>query len=174
MDADLNVSHAEDISLLSDLNEVFDETIGVSAWRTAENVEGLYSSLWVAAGAHAKTVGEAIPTDKVFVFGENFFTTASKNQCAKFGIFSPTALRTCVLYLYEPIRVSRKTFHGPKARAFDGALPYRSHITSGNPALRLLTWETAEGIVEFANIGPKKEMRVYAGKKGSAYPTGVL
>jgi hypothetical protein len=45
-----------------------------------------------------------------------------------------------------------------KYRVADGARAWRTHLTSGHEGFRLMFWTTPDGIVEFANVGPKKEL----------------
>ena len=48
-----------------------------------------------------------------------------------------------------------------RVRRSDDALAWRTHLTKGNEGFRLMFWTTEDGVIEFANIGPKKELVIY-------------
>jgi len=48
-----------------------------------------------------------------------------------------------------------------RTRKSDQALAWRTHLTKSNEGFRLMFWTTSDGIVEFANVGPKKELIIY-------------
>lgn len=160
----------EPVQILFNLNDIFDSDLSDRSWKCATSAEDIYTSIWIGAAAHSKRVNGEVPPAKNFRVGGDFFDSARLNQCANFGPFSSTTLKTCIYYLCDPTAVSRKVFRGIEKRTIDQATAYRSHITKGNPALRLLTWEGAGGEIEFANVGPKHELRISAGSGGGEYP----
>ena len=47
-----------------------------------------------------------------------------------------------------------------RRRAIDNALAWRTHLTKANEGFRLMLWTTSDGLIEFANVGPKKELLI--------------
>lgn len=60
----------------------------------------------------------------------------------------------------EPFRVSAQADSAVRRRASDEALARRVHLTTGHEGFRLMFWELPDGTLEFANIGPKFELKI--------------
>jgi hypothetical protein len=61
----------------------------------------------------------------------------------------------------EEFREDERPQSAQRVRESDGALAWRTHLTKGNEGFRLMFWTTKDGVVEFANVGPKKELIIY-------------
>lgn len=110
-----------------------------------------------------ENVGAAQPgTAKQFRVGARFLDSARTNgfgsrlnvvdSCARILVDIPKKP-------IKPFRVSEES-DNQRTRA-DGAKAFRSHLTSDGPGYRLMFWETANGVIEFANIGPKFELVIH-------------
>ncbi len=103
-----------------------------------------------------------------FRVGRNFLDSLRRNQGIGGGKFGTTTLDCCAhlvagieKYRIGPIkRKSRAKGKGlvPVQRNPDGAAGRRTHISKSNEGMRLMFWQLDDGIVEFANIGPKNEL----------------
>lgn len=58
----------------------------------------------------------------------------------------------------EPFREDERPQAPQRTRKSDAALAWRTHLTKGAEGFRLMFWETQTGIIDFANVGPKKEL----------------
>jgi hypothetical protein len=94
-----------------------------------------------------------------FIVGEHFLQSARHNgfgerlsivdSCARIIVDEP---KNSV----EPFRVSADS--SEQRTRSDGALAFRTHLTKDGPGYRLMFWELADKSIEFANVGPKKEL----------------
>ena len=57
----------------------------------------------------------------------------------------------------EPFRVSEDSSSAQRTRP-DGARAFRTHLTSDGPGYRLMFWILKDESIEFANVGPKREL----------------
>lgn len=58
-------------------------------------------------------------------------------------------------------RVDDRPQSAQRVRKSDGSLAWRTHLTKNNEGFRLMFWTTEGGVIEFANVGPKKELIIY-------------
>jgi hypothetical protein len=96
---------------------------------------------------------------KPFRVGSRFLDTARTNGFAS----RLNVVDSCARILLEipkkpvkPFRVSEDS-ETQRTRS-DGAKAFRTHLTSDGPGYRLMFWEMADGTIEFANVGPKREL----------------
>lgn len=63
----------------------------------------------------------------------------------------------------KTVKPFRKSDNSPdqRQRTSDKALAWRNHLTKGGPGYRLMYWQKTTGEIEFANVGPKKELIIY-------------
>ncbi|UVL65704.1 hypothetical protein [Pseudomonas sp. B21-031] len=96
-----------------------------------------------------------------FSFGENFIESLHAHQCAPGQKFSNTAfdvichvIASLPKYPHNPMYsdLNKKT-----QKKKNEALGWRTQITKGNPALRLMYW-SKDDTIELANVGNKKEL----------------
>jgi hypothetical protein len=95
-----------------------------------------------------------------FIVGEHFLQSARHNgfrerlnivdSCARIIVNEPKNS-------IEPFRVSADDSSEQRTRG-DGALAFRTHLTKDGPGYRLMFWELTDKSIEFANVGPKKEL----------------
>ncbi|ARW12132.1 hypothetical protein [Acetobacter ascendens] len=159
------------IYIIKSLGDVFTNKFSELVWRKSSNSSGIYSAIWLGIGEYFVTSSEdPLKNFMNFSVGSDFFASLTLHQCAGNGRFHDRTLRSCVAYFTNPTSIKKRIFTGVSLRARDSAKAFRSHITKGNPALRLLTWETPENRVEFANVGNKKELIILNGDANGIYP----
>jgi hypothetical protein len=107
----------------------------------------------------------------VFEIGSGFYESLVRNNAGPNGGFAASVREVCArLVLGSPkyevrdfliSRPGKKGKMRPLVRAGDTA--HRTHITKRHEALRLMLWTRSGGALEFANIGPKSELRIDMG-----------
>lgn len=107
----------------------------------------------------------AAPTAQSFKIGPHFLASLVANQCGPGQSYSgPTFDAVCHLLAgvgkYELSEFWTDTNRKKQRTRSDGLLAWRTHITKGNPTLRLMYWRDEDGKVELANAGPKNELRI--------------
>lgn len=105
------------------------------------------------------------PTSKSFKIGQHFLESLTANQCGPGQSYSgPTFDAICHLLAgvgkYELSEFWTDTNRKKQRTRSDGQLAWRTHITKGNPTLRLMYWIDESGKIELANAGPKNELRI--------------
>ncbi len=159
------------INVIHSLSDIFTNKFSEFVWRKALDSSGIYSAIWLGIGEYfVMNSKNPLETSINFSVGSDFFSTLKSHQCAGDGNFHDRTLRSCVAYFTNPASIKRKQFRGVSLRARDNAKAFRSHITEGNPTLRLLTWEIPGSKVEFANVGNKKELIILDGNEEDSYP----
>lgn len=103
--------------------------------------------------------------EKKFFIGDNFRASALANECMGNSAFSGTLFETVVRILAEqpknqisPFKTSEKS--GDQLIR-DGRLAWRTHVTGGARALRLMFWTHPNGVIELANVGNKWECEIH-------------
>lgn len=99
-----------------------------------------------------------------YTCGDYFFESLDAHQCAPGQRFSNTAFDViCHVvagvekYLHKPMYVNLER---KEQLVRDGKLAWRTHITKGNPALRLMYW-TKNSQITLANIGNKNALEIF-------------
>jgi hypothetical protein len=83
------------------------------------------------------------------------------------GAYSNSVLETCARIVAgspkNEVREMRSRSPGGRERPIvrsDGAKAFRTHVSKSGEAIRLMYWQANDGSVEFANIGPKRELEI--------------
>jgi hypothetical protein len=107
--------------------------------------------------------GAAQPgTAKQFRIGHQFLGSAKTNGFGSRLNVVDSCARILVDIPKKPIKPFRVSEQSDKQRTrTDGSKAFRSHLTSDGPGYRLMFWEMADGVIEFANIGPKFELVIH-------------
>jgi len=99
-----------------------------------------------------------------FRLGSQFLASVQKWGFGNRQDWAMLLIDTCARILLSipkneinPFRISAHSGE-QRERSSDGALAWRTHLTKANAGFRLLLWTTPDGVIEFANIGPKKEL----------------
>lgn len=100
---------------------------------------------------------------KNFRFGGSFIETLHRHQCGPGGRYSGTAFDAICHVIAGVPKYEHKPFYESINRKSqltrNGKSAWRTHITKGNPALRLMYW-VDDGVIELANIGYKKDLEI--------------
>jgi hypothetical protein len=104
-----------------------------------------------------------------FTIGPDFVSSVRANQCSGEERFANLTLDVCAQIVANCCARFRRHMHSKDSRkihrAYDNASAMRVHLTDAHEALRLMYWD-ADGCVEFANVGPKAELKINHGAKG--------
>ena len=105
------------------------------------------------------------PTAQSFNIGQHFLDSLTANQCGPGQSYSGPAFDAICHVLagigkYELKEFWTDTNKRNQRTRSDGHLAWRTHITKGNPTLRLMYWKDRNGRIELANAGPKNELRI--------------
>lgn len=101
---------------------------------------------------------------RVYTCGDHFFDSLNEHQCAPGQRFSNTAFDV----ICHVVAGVEKYTHNPMYSDLDkkeqivrdGKHAWRTHITKGNPALRLMYW-IEEGNIIIANVGNKNALEIF-------------
>jgi hypothetical protein len=139
-------------------------------WSFAENEAELYFAIECLAYRLRQESGCRSPRDNCvrFKLGSEFVTSLQSWQAISNGRFACPTLETCARLVAQfPKSKSERFFKitssGKTAevvRENDNASAWRTHISKEHEAMRLMYWQNAEGLIEFANIGPKSELKI--------------
>jgi len=139
-------------------------------WRSAQTAEELHMA--ISLGALAVRRSRYPNADwnslKAFSIGSDFAASLRAHNCGGTQNFSNTTFDLCARIIADVGAAKVYPMGRPQQeqRARDKAGALRSQITTGNPALRLLLWETSAQF-EFANVGVKKELFIEEGRQSS-------
>ena len=163
------------ISLLGSPKEIISTRTATRAWESAANLADLHFSVAIRALTILRDAG-AMETAHVgsFAIGPHFLASLERTQCARSGRIAASALDLCAQIVAGRCNRYIGPMGRPKqvVRAFDGALGWRVHLTDAHEGLRMMYWESSDGL-EFANVGPKWELVIQEGKAGAAVSTSL-
>jgi hypothetical protein len=139
-------------------------------WSFAENEAEIYFAIECLAYRLRQESGCHSPRDNCarFKLGSEFLTSLHSWQAISDGRYARPTLETCARLVAQfpknkSERFFRMTSSGKNAevvRETDKAAAWRTHISKEHEAMRLMYWQNAEGLIEFANIGPKSELKI--------------
>ncbi|WP_454746550.1 hypothetical protein [Ciceribacter selenitireducens] len=167
-DGALAFSFNRPANLVENFSELADLAFAKELWRSAQSAEELHMAISLGGLAlrRLKYPGANWDSLRAFSLGSEFAMSLRQHNCGGTQNFSNTTFDLCAQIIADIglAKISPMGRPQQKLRASDNARAFRSHITTGNPALRLLLWETAAGL-EFANVGPKKELYIETGRQ---------
>ena len=113
----------------------------------------------------ARLVAAGSPNEKIsYSMGSQFLSTAQIWDCGQEGRYTLLLIESCARIVLNNPKNPLKPFldeqHGKQKIRNDGALAFRTHLTKGKVALRLMLWKLADGTIEFANVGKKAELKI--------------
>jgi hypothetical protein len=104
----------------------------------------------------------------VFAIGKRFPESLARWQAWGDGKYASSTLETCAHLVgrLPNIKIARMfQYKGRRrediTRQEDGATAWRTHISKGNEALRLMFWRRTNGSIELANVGGKFELEIF-------------
>lgn len=102
---------------------------------------------------------------KPYLLGAEFLRSVRANAFAARSDLAGILIDSCARIVIdvpkqevEPFRVSENS--AEQLVRTDGARAWRTHLTKAGPGYRLMLWTLPNGSVEFANVGPKKELKI--------------
>jgi len=102
--------------------------------------------------------------ENCFVLGEGFRSSTLDNECAGNSAFSCTLFETVVRVLAGQPKKPISTFDTSDKSGIqlvkNGRSAWRTHVTGGARALRLMFWKHDNGVIELANVGNKWECEI--------------
>ncbi|WP_275544524.1 hypothetical protein [Pseudomonas sp. Marseille-Q0931] len=157
----LPVTLEDNISLFSDYSEFLSQFDAAAAYNAAKNSEEIKDALILGAVALARGCGKAGIEN--FEFSNKFIESLSLHQCAPTQRFSNTAFDVICHVIAGVEKYPHKPFYSDLDKKIqktrDGKLAWRTHVTTGNPALRFMYWVGGDGLT-LANIGNKKDLEI--------------
>ena len=106
-----------------------------------------------------------------FIVGSEFIDSLHENQSGPNSRHGSNVLDCCARVLLGTPKNSLDKFtKGPRSvnreqrvRKRDGALAFRTHVTKGHEALRLMMWRHPLGVFEFANVSVHNDFTLCEG-----------
>lgn len=149
------------VSIFSSYTDFLSKFDAGEAYNMAETQTQIIDAFAMGAASIVSQYG--VHGVNLYSCGEGFFKSLSEHQCAPGQRFSNTAFDV----ICHVIAGVEKYPHNPmyadidnkKQLVRDGKLAWRTHITKGNPALRLMYWTKNSGIV-LANVGNKNALEI--------------
>ena len=106
----------------------------------------------------------SVGNGRFYSMGPQFLSTAQIWDCGQEGRYALLLIESCARIVLNNPKYPLKPFHdgqhGQQIVRKDGARAFRTHLTKGGVALRLMLWETVDGTIEFANVGKKAELKI--------------
>jgi hypothetical protein len=103
---------------------------------------------------------------KPYVLGSEFLASARANAFAVRSDLAGILIDSCARIVIDvpkqdvkPFRVSEDS--DEQVVRTDGARAWRTHLTKAGPGYRLMLWTLPDGSLEFAKVGPKKELEIH-------------
>ena len=160
----------EQISLVTSLESFFSEGSAQRIWEAAESEIDICLSLVCGAMAMISADGHDAKYSELrsFCVGTEFMSSLSSVQGLGSGRFSGAIRGVCTQLVAGLCQRHIGIFGRPQqVQRADGALGWRVHVTKGAEGLRLMFWEK-DGVLEFANVGVKKELQIKSGNPALA------
>jgi len=89
-----------------------------------------------------------------FAFCDQFVESAFRNGFVSSDGVKGLLLETCARILIGAPKYDLKEWYGPVR---DGFSSFRTHLSKAGPGYRLMFWRRGDGVIVFANVGPKFE-----------------
>lgn len=161
IDKDFPLVCDEEMKVFSDLVDFICEKEGVDAFNSAVSDDEIKNALEIGVLKKIKEMG--LLSGVKFSFGEHFFKSLRSHQCAPGERFANTTYEVICNILAGEDKYEVTPFYtdlnSKKQIVKDGKEGWRTHITKGNPALRLMFWRGVDELV-LANVGNKKELLI--------------
>ena len=132
-------------------------------WRTATSPRDYHLAIALQASKLRKIALSEVPE---FIVGSDFPQSLGLYQASGSQPFSTTTLDICAHVVVGSPKYALADFNQTRTR--DNAAAFRTHVTKGGLALRLMLWLMGAK-VEFANIGPKNHLTIESGSAARSY-----
>ena len=176
----LPITAVSDVPTFHGVRDFISIDTATDLWAEATNAVDFNLAITVGAMAIRGLSGkpsEILDLNK-FRIGSSFIESLKAHQCCGTSRFSITTGRICMEIVAECYAAHITEMGKPSQtqRQSDGALAYRLHITSSGIGLRLMFWQS-NGVIEFANVGPKHELVIESGNSEASVTsdfTGIM
>ena len=101
-----------------------------------------------------------------FVIGKGFVASLKEWRANLRRDYAMVTVESCARVVLgipkNPVGEFRQNTEGTAKQRIrdDGALAFRTHLTKKGVGLRLMFWKHTDGVIEFANIGGKEELKI--------------
>lgn len=167
-DGPLTFSFNRPAKLVENFLELVNHSFANELWRSAQTAEELHLAISLGALAlrRSRFPGANWNSLRPFSIGSEFMASLREHDCGGTQNYSNTTFDLCARIIANigAAKVSAMGRPQQDRRTRDHAGALRSHITTGNPALRLLLWETSTHL-ELANVGVKKALYIEPGQQ---------
>ncbi|MFI7837071.1 hypothetical protein [Pseudomonas asiatica] len=150
-------------------DDLLDYILGIDAenrFKNATNDAELKRSLYFGAVQFLFRNGHNPQTfsEMSFNIGLGFRDSMKNHECAGTGSYSSTLFETAVRVLAKhpknPINTFDTTAKSNEQLERNGCKAWRTHVTGGVRALRLMFWTDSTDVIELANVGNKWEEEI--------------
>lgn len=158
------------LGLSSSVSSFSEQLDGDELWRIAETATEIATAIAVKARFLRKSSGCPAPRRncETFAVGSYFFNTMCACQANPLGKYGRTTFDSLArLVARAPTEAPRKLYKLSQTgdredvvRA-DGSIGWRLHITKSGEAIRLMFWRRKDASIEFANVGPKGDVKIH-------------
>lgn len=156
------LSYGSEVFIINSLAELESEDVALGSWKKSKTEADILCSIWFGARAAMKERGDRVVNPK-FSLGTNFFKSLASNEASGTGRFAQITAKFCFSAAagYQDANLGEVRFSGSRAR--DQAVPLRAQLNTGNTAKRIMVWRLSNSSLEFANVGPKNELKIEVG-----------
>lgn len=160
----LPVHNGTQVHLLERLEDAVAFAGANAIWANANTAQDAYFAIAAKALELKRANDPKITLSELpaFVVGGSFLTSLIRNDAGPNGSFGGVVLDVCARALLGQPKEELKAFDKPD-RTRDSSKPLRTHVTKSGVALRLMIWSRPDGLLEFANVGPKWEEEIEDG-----------
>lgn len=159
-----DVSVTGDTIAVGEMGDLVGQVRAADLWERATGARDLH----LAIALHALEIGSGRPSFAglpKFAVGSEFYGSLAGVQAQGAQPHASVTLECCARVISGGPKYPLSPLvdvHGVQITRADGARAYRSHVTKGGLAVRLMTWER-EGTIEFANTEVKHNVVIRDG-----------
>ncbi len=165
LEEELPISISKSIPIFFSHEQLMESLDLWAIWDGASSEEGI--RLCIVACANNIISSGAVDNEMCdFIIGEGFIASLQAWGADSRRDHAMVTVESCArIVLGIPKNPINKFGKSAKATAKqrtreDGALAFRTHLTKKGVGLRLLFWKRTDGVIEFANIGGKDELKI--------------
>lgn len=158
---------AIEVKRITDVPQLLGSLDPTTLWQTASEPVEFQLAIRLLSERLAIETGTDLASYREFRLGPHFISSLLQWHGSGTNFYSANVLETCARIIANVPKndlneMTSKSITGkdkPKVRG-DGAKAFRTHISKGGEAIRLMYWLLRDGSIEFANIGSKGELEI--------------
>lgn len=163
---------SDHVLLLDRLEDLADAATPLALWNLAQHSKDLYLAMLLKCVAISRGSGEPIGVKDVprFAIGSVFLDSLATVQAGPGENRASVVLEACcrVILRIPKYQLAPMGKRSQLTREQDRATAWRTHVTKGHEAIRLMIWQYGDTL-ELANVGPKHELKIEDGLAAEAY-----